>query len=548
MAESALKRLVARRAPEVEASLDEWRFIRRALEGGPGYVDGNLYRHPKEAPEVFEARKRRASDHHVNFSAQVRDTYLGYLFQSPPVPAPGLPEWAMAFLDRGDIDARPLVELAKDLAGWFLGYGIVWVAVDKPSAPIEAGALTAAQEAELGLDPYAYLVHPTHVLDGRIERGRVRWLLVQEDRRDDVDPMTSTGEVETMYRLWTERDWVLIGKVRTADGGEDYRVVADGKNPIGRVPFVPFRYGSGSGFASPGLLGDIAHLDRAIFNAASLKDEVLYTVTFPQLGIPYTGDLYEAAENGGFQLTPEGQGVLTMGLHSVIPFAAEAGAPVFVAPPNGPADTLSASIDKVSRQLLAMALLDGEVGLDGEARAASGVSKAYTFEKLNRRLAVIADRLEAGFRAVLELVGAWLNRPADELPDGCLWDFPDAFEVRSLAQDVEEFAALMSVNIPSPTAKASMWLEILRKAMPKVDTETWSAVEAEVKALLEAGEMGQIGPGMAALEAEDDDPQAPEVEVEVECEMCDDKGMEGGCLECKREMEAEGNDDTEADA
>jgi hypothetical protein len=538
MADSPIKRLVERRSPEVEASIDEWRFIRRSLEGGPGYVDGNLYRHPKEAPEVFEARKKRASDHHVNFTAQVRDTYLGYLFQAAPSPAPGLPDWATSFIDHGDMEGRPLVELAKDLAGWCLGYGIVWVAVDKPSAPLAASALTAAQEAELGLDPYAYLVHPTHVLDGRIERGRVRWLLVQEDRRDDVDPLTSTGKVDTVYRLWTETDWRLIAEVKTTDGGTDFRVVEEGVNPIGRVPFVPFRYGSGTGFASPGLLGDIAHLDRAIFNAASLKDEVLYTVTFPQLGIPYTGDLYEAAENGGFQLTPEGQGVLTMGLHSVIPFAAEAGAPVFVAPPNGPADTLSASIDKVSRQLLAMALLDGEVGLDGEARAASGVSKAYTFEKLNRRLAVIADRLESGFRAVLELVGAWLNRPADELPEGCLWDFPDAFEVRSLAQDVQEFAALMAVEIPSPTAKASMWLEILRKALPKVDPETWSAVEGEVMALLEASALGQIGPGMAA-EVEDED--------EDECEMCSGDGMPGGCPECDMEGEVEAEDDAQAE-
>ncbi len=483
-----INRLAARRHPEYEVNASEWRFLRQAIDGGPGYVEGNLFQHPKEDDKVFEARKKRAADHHLNLTAQVTQTYLGYLFQTRPTPAPDLPDWLERFIASGDQEGRPLVELAKDTAAWNMSYGIVWVGVDKPPTPNDPDGepvdLSEAQEIELRLEPYAYLVHPTHVLDGRIERGVVKWLLVQEDKRDDADPFTSSGQTVTKLRLWTEESWALLSRKEGKDA--DWQIEHTGVNPIGRVPFVPFRFGTGSGFACPGLVADIAHIDRAIFNKSSLLDEIHYSQTFGQLAIPYKGDLYEDDDTGGFKLTSEGQGVLTMGLHTVLPYAAEAGAPGYVAPPNGPAEVLDKAIAGMARMLLGLALLDGETATEEGGQRASGLSKAYTFEKLNRRLAAIADRLESGFRQVFDLAARWLRKDLEEIPWDA-WDFPDSFEVRSLAQDLEEFSFLMVGSPPSHTALALLWKAILRKALRKVDPETWKEIEAEIDAMAATG-------------------------------------------------------------
>ena len=500
MQDNPINRLAARRHPEYETNVKEWRFLRQSIEGGPGYVDGNLFQHPKEDEKVFAARKERAADHHMNLTAQVVQTYLGYLFQTRPTPAPELPDWLGRFIESGDQEGRALVELAKDVATWNMGYGIIWVGVDKPPTPKgedgEPVDLSEQQEVDLRLEPYAYLVHPTHVLDGRIERGVVKWLLVQEDKRDDVDPITSSGQIVTKIRLWTEEAWKLLSK---NEKGE-WTTEAEGANPIGRVPFVPFRFGSGSGFACPGLVADIAHIDRAIFNKSSLLDEIHYTQTFGQLAIPYKGDLYEEDGMGGFKLTSEGQGVLSMGLHTVLPYAAEAGVPGYVAPPNGPAEVLDKAIAGMARMLLGLALLDGETAQEEGGQRASGISKAYTFEKLNRRLAAIADRLESGFRQVFDLAARWLRKDPAVIPWNA-WDFPDSFEVRSLAQDIEEFIFLMSGSPPSHTALALLWKGILRKALPKVDPEIWKEIEAEIDAMAATG---WSSPAEAAVEEEDE--------------------------------------------
>lgn len=508
MSDNPFNRLAIRRHPEYAANASEWAFLRQAIEGGPGYVNGNLFKHPKEDPQVYDERKKRAADHHLNLTAQVVQTYLGYLFQTRPTPAEGLPEWLERFIASGDQEGRSLVELAKDVATWNMGYGIIWVGVDKPPAPKgpdgEPVDLSEAQEIELRLEPYAYLVHPTHVLDGRIERGVVKWLLVQEDKRDDADPINSSGQIITKLRLWTEAEWVLLSQVER-NGGKEWEVEAKGTNPIKRVPFVPFRFGSGSGFACPGLVADIAHIDRAIFNKTSLLDEIHYAQTFGQLAIPYKGDLYEEDGTGGFKLTSEGQGILTMGLHTVLPYAAEAGAPGYVAPPNGPAEVLSKSIADMARMLLGLALLDGEVATEeGGAAPVSGVNKAYTFAKLNRRLAAIADRIEAGFAQVFDLAARWLLKDPEEIPWNA-WDFPDNFDVRSLAQDIEEFSVLMAGNPPSHTAIALLWKAILRKALSKVDPEVWKEIEAEVDAMAERFQMGSMGPALGAGEPEEGD-------------------------------------------
>lgn len=515
-----IEKMIARRHPDYEVHAPEWDFIDKAIAGGPGYVEGNLYQHPKEDDRVFAARKKRAADNHFNLTAQVLNTWLGYLFQKLPTQDPKLHEVLQAFIKSGTQDRQGLIELAKEIAKCGLGKGKAWIAVDKPAAIVDdQGAprtLTLQQEREAGLSPYAYLVAPQDVLDGKIERGEVVWLFVREHVRDDADPITGSGEVTCRYRLWTRDAWVLITPKKTKGGAAAGYDVTEGTHQVGRVPFVAYTHGDGSGFACPGLLADIAHVDRAIWNKWSLLDEIHYSITFPQLAMPHDGPLYEDTSDGddeepSYELTPEGAEVLEVGLHSVLPYNSEKGAPAYVVPPSGPSQELARSIDQMTRLLFAMALLDGETSAtEGDASKASpsGISKAYTFEKLNKALAKVAAKLEAVFRQVFELVLLWqgLAAEVDNLPE-VPWDFPEQFEVQSLASFLADFFTFMGGNVPSAKAQVVAWQLAIRRMFPKLTPDELEEIDQEIEDQIESRQLGaaamlQVGPDGKPLQLE----------------------------------------------
>lgn len=506
-----LAKLVGRRHPDYGRFEPLWRFVRDALEALPNeYAEAHLHKHPREAKEVFAARKKRAADHRYNLTRGILECYLGYLFKQRPTLADDLPDCATAFVGTADRDGRPAIDLARDVAHWGLGYDVVWIGVDKPPLPAEAepgaAALSAQRERDLGLMPYAYVVPPQDVLDGRIVKSKIEWLLVRETERDDEDPWESSGALMERYRLWTRAGWTLIEMIKASKGAPArYELVGEGTHTLGEVPFVQVRFGSGSGFASLGLMAEIAHLDRAIFNHMSLVDEIHYGVTFPQLVFPYRGELYARTDSGdACEHTPEAKAILRVGVHDVIPFPVpEEGSagplPQYISPPSEPAEELRKAIDEMVRLALALAALDGEVATESDAGgarlAASGVSKAYTFEKLNRRLAGYADTLQTAFRKVLELVCRWQGEDPEALGE-VPWDFPDDFDVRSLAADIENLVMVLGAAPPSPTLRAEMWKDAAAKLLEKSEPEVLEAVFAELDAgarLDVAGEGEQAG-------------------------------------------------------
>lgn len=498
-ASKRLKAVVERRHPDHVANCADWCFFRQAVIGGGAYAnEGNLYKHPKEDSHIYAARLKRAADNHFNITELVLTTYLGYLFQRAPSEHADAPEEVKRFIKRADSKGRTLAAFARDVAAEVATTGPAYLCVDKPPTPdgpdVPRGpdgepAPTAAQEADAGLFPYVYIIRPECLLDGKREGAGFAWALVQEDYRDDESPWTSTGEQRTRWRLWEKHQWTVIEEVRDPKTGKVTAYTATTTpNKLGRVPIVPIHYREGTELAAKGLLADIARLDRACFNKTSLQDEVHYQVTFPQLAVPFNGPLFDA---GG--RTAEGHAILTVGLDTVLPFHAESGAPQYVAPPAGPSEALGASVAQIAALALALALLDGEVaapgskgdaGDKGAKAAASGVSRAYVFEKLNKRLADLADRLESGFEAVFDLVLAWYGKTREAAKAEervCWWDWPDTFEVRSLAQDVADAVAVQAAGVSSPTFLTIIRQALVRKALPKQDDATLQKIDREIE-------------------------------------------------------------------
>lgn len=513
-----IRRLIERRHPEYRRNISEWTFRRQAYESLPcEYAEKNLHRHPREGDKVFQARCGRAADHRYNLTAEVIECYLGYLFQQAPAAADGLPESAATFLAQADREGRPAVDVARDAAAWLADQGTIWMAVDKPPLPAQdappdgdgdAAPMSAQQERELGLKPYAYIVLPSHVLDWRMKDGKLEWLLVQEDERDDADPLLSSGEETVQWRLWTTTGWTLYRMVEAATANREavYAEVGRGQHDVGEVPFVRVQMAKGKG-----LVAEIAHVDRAIFNHMSLVDEIHYGVTFPQLVYPHDQDVYTSRTVGeGDDATTEtglsaaGKAILEVGTNDVIPYpVTENGAhkPEYISPPSEPAQELRQSIQEMVRLALALAALDGEVATEteegGAKQAASGVSKAYTFEKLNKRLAGFADTLQTAFAKVLRLVALWQGEDPGELPD-VPWDFPDQFEVQSLDHQVALASELLEANPPSKTFRAELWKDVAHLVFKKRDAKLLEQIDQE----LEAGAEQAVAGGGGDLQAD----------------------------------------------
>lgn len=473
--------MLEKRNPEWEVNNAEWGFLRQALEGGHTYVAGNLYRHELEDPKIFAGRQMRAADHHYNLTRLVIDSYEGYLFQVPPTLAPKSPACIEAYADKAGQDECSLSDFTKEVTRWLLAYGVIYIATDKPEAVRPEGReLSAQEEADQGLVPYSYVIHPQYMLDGKLEKGRFLWCIVQEDSRDDQDP-ESTGEPIVRYRVW-EKDRIRVYRKDPKTSKKQspaYLLESEIKNELGYIPIVPVYYGETSkDFSCPGLISDIAHIDRAIFNKGSLLDEVHYKVTFPQLVIPYGGNLF-----GDTGLSPEGQQIVTMGLDSFIPFQADTGEPKFLNYPEGPAKELREAIKEMVIHATALALLDGEAAQGTTRETASGVTKSYIFQKLNKRLATIADTLEDAFRNVFKDVQAWTGDDS-ELPDNPL-DFPNQFEVKSLTQEITDYIAVLGIGISSPTFKAEVYKKVVRLSMPKLDDEALTAIDNEIEQMVQ---------------------------------------------------------------
>ncbi len=516
-----VKKLCERRHPDYVANKDHHYFLRQTYDGGPEYIQANLWRYPAENIKSYRARLKRAFP--ISISRGLVEAYVGYLLKEEPVPAKDLPSCITAFMEDCDGQGGKLIDKARTVATWALGYGVVWVCVDKPPLPPRTDdkgqpkPYSEQEERELGLMPYAEERLVTTVLDGKIEGDRILWLLTKEDYRDDADPFTSSGEMRCRFRLWTPEFVRTFEEQKTRQGTFYTEVGAPYIIPpsVGEVPWVCYRFNEGSPFATPGLFSDIAYIERAIFNLYSQLDEILCKVTFPQLKYPL-----EAGPGSA-----EAAKVLTIGLDSVLPYSPtiQGNGPEYFAPPASPAQELRASIGDLRHVIFSLALMDGEMAATqqqgGAKQAGSGVSKAYIFEKLNKRLAVIADAMEKGWRKVFKLVCKWQGADPEQVPENA-WDWPDSFDVKALADDIAEIVGILGINPPSPTLKKELLMGLVRKLLPKADDKLLKIIEQELEAGLENDMMGmgQQALAQAAQQGQQGGPEDEEDELDQEGE------------------------------
>lgn len=168
-----------------------------------------------------------------------------------------------------DLQGRNLHTYASELLPEVLAYGIAGVLVDFPKTGGENRTLD--DDRRLGARPYFVSVKHGQILGWRAERlqgGAMALTQLRLSEAAEVEDGPYGAKQVERIRVLTPDTWELWEKA-----GNDFTLIDEGVNSLGRVPFVPF-FGQRTGFMegkSP--LLDLAHLNVKHWQHQSDQDD-----------------------------------------------------------------------------------------------------------------------------------------------------------------------------------------------------------------------------------------------------------------------------------
>lgn len=479
VADERLSTFYARRHPRYDSLIGHWQFLRACYEGGREWFGENIFRYHKEGEEEFGNRLKRA--YRFNHTREVVDLVQKYLFKGDIVrketdaPAAVVEFWKNATLKNLSIE-----KLIKQGSTRNSIYGRVAIVVDNNLRGDDA-PVSKAEAAKTNARIYAYVVTAEDILDYAWDEdgdGGLLWIKLREMFRDDTDPIESSGLIFERVRLWTRTESVLYEQHTEKVGRKDVLKTVEidrVQHGLGIVPVVLFDHTNESTpYDAPGLIDDIAYLDRSVANYLSNLDAIIQDQTFSQLAIPASAiapgdDIY--------------QKVLELGTKRVFVYDPGAGStakPEYLSPDPKQAGVILAVIAKIINEIYHTIGLAGErtkednsVGIDNS----SGVAKAYDFERVNALLLSKAGACEAAENEITKIVCAWAN---ESMPEEKLVSYPKTFDVLRLIDELSTAETLGKLNAPAEVRREQM-RSVVDKLFPRLTRDLREKLEADIK-------------------------------------------------------------------
>ncbi|WP_051258865.1 hypothetical protein [Chitinibacter tainanensis] len=430
-----------RRHPEYAKLIKHWGFLRETYEGGREWFKKHIFTYHKEGKHEFRQRIARA--YRFNHTKEVSDLVNKYLFKKLPERATDAPEFVKAFWKSVNGSGLGIDEFMRQGSLLSSIGGRVAIVVDSRVGAETPKPANLAEEKQLGNTVYAYFVSVEDILDfAWDEAGELSWVLLREHGRDDADPFTSSGLVHERFRLWTKNNWYLIKPELDSKGAPTGNFTVDGGEvSIGKVPvvFLDHMISHVRSYSSPGLIDDIAYLDRAVANYLSNLDAIIQDQTFSQLVMPAQG------------LLPGDEGyskLVDAGTKRVFTYDGEhGGEPKYISPDAKQANVILDVISKIINEIYHSVGLAGErtksdnsMGIDNS----SGVAKAFDFERVNALLVSKADALELAENQICRLVSAYHSKEVSEN----LVTYPETFDTRGLVDELDIATRLQDLDAP----------------------------------------------------------------------------------------------------
>lgn len=471
--QAALKRFINRRHPDYEEKIAHWCFLEKSYLGGREWFEENIFRYFKEGETEFKDRLERA--YRFNHTRETVNLVSKYIFKGDiRRNEDDTPQVVKDFWKRSTRKGRSIDFLMRSVSVWASVFGRVWVVVDSNrKSTTQSQADQQAQDERA----FAYIVKPRDVLDmGYDAMSNLEWILIRETVREDDDPIESTGQIDIQFRLWTRTDWKLFvvkGKGQSAK----VELKDEGAHDLGVVPvFSVDDTECDDLYSAPALIDEIAYLDRACANYLSNLDAIIQDQTFSQLTIPAQSLMPGDDDH---------KKVIDAGTKRIFTYDAEGGGkPEYIAPDPKQAQIIITTVQQIINEIYHTVGMAGERTKSDNAKGidnSSGVAKAYDFERMNALLCTKAAALDDAENQLTKLVMLWNGATEAEVKNMAdPVNYPESFDVRSLADEFEIASQLALIEAPDAIKREQMG-NLAAKLFPTLGKTKQNKIAAEIK-------------------------------------------------------------------
>jgi hypothetical protein len=465
--------------------VNPYEFMRHADLGTGGFLYGHyLTQHTRER----DFKERRNYSFYLNFVKRIINALVNPLFREQPVrtESTGNAFFASFLLDcdrRGHSFAKFMRKTARKVKR----YGLYFVVVEND--PPEKMAKNLAEARRQKQHPYIYTYSPENIEEyewdelGRLTRIVFReWTGIEKGKR------------KWIYREWTKEGWETFER----DDKGKRKKIEGGKISIGVLPIVPIYAEEPDEDEDPVLihppLYHIARTNLGVYDQCSELRELERNQMFSLLTIP--------------RKTGQQVAALEIGTKNAIGYDAEStNYPRYISPDAEVARAVMEDRDFNIRQIFEMAALQGIASVS--VKEESGKAREWEFQATSEALADFGDTLQDAEKAIVHLVGLYLNKPLEYEVK-----YSDNYGLVDIALETEKASAALELNV-SPEVNAEVkkaWTRIRFRDMQAEDLDKLIesiTVETEDEVHARAGERDR-GEGSAGEGGGEDDEEAEE--------------------------------------
>ena len=432
---------------DYKENINQWEYYIRSYNGGYDYTLGQyLNRYNLELDNEFNQRLANTPcDNHCKNIIQI---YSSFLFRAKAKRDFGSMADEVSlefFMKDADLEGNSFNSVIKQAQNYASIYGHCFMILDKPSIQTR----TRADELNQDIRPYISLVTPENCLDWNFKREvNGKYYLDYLKIREEVD---KDGGI--YLRMWYPD---RVDTVYQKDN-EEPTVIDTANNPIGKIPAV-ILYNSKSHKRGIGQsdLTDISDLQKAIYNEYSEIEQLIRLTNHPSL-----------VKTPGVNASAGAGAVIEM------PEEMEPNLKPYLLQPSG--QNLNAIMESIKHKVEAI----NRIAHTGAVRTtrqqvSSGIALQTEFELLNARLSEKADNLETAEESLFRLYAQFQNTQFDgEIV------YPDSFNIRDYATDLQFYSMAKSMNLQSPTFNKEIDKEIVRSVIDDDELLTQSFEEID---------------------------------------------------------------------
>ena len=442
---------------DYKETITNWEYYIRSYNGGYDYTIGQyLNRYNLELDNEFNQRLANTPcDNHCKNIIQI---YSSFLFRVKPsrnfgsmADEPSLE----SFLKDADLDGNSFNSVIKQAQNYASIYGHCFMILDKPTIQTR----TRAEELNQDIRPYISIVTPENVLDWNFKREvNGKYYLDYLKIREEVDK-----EGGIYMRVWYPD---RIDTIYQKDNDEP-SIIDTADNLIGKIPAV-ILYNSKSHKRGIGQsdVTDIADLQKAIYNEYSEIEQLIRLTNHPSL-----------------VKTPSVNASAGAGAVIEMPEEIEPNLKPYLLQPSG--QNLNAIMDSIRHKVDAINRIAHTGAIrTTKTQVSSGIALQTEFELLNARLSEKADNLEIAEEQLFRCYAMFQNVEFDgEI------NYPDSFNIKDYAMDLQFFSMAKAMNIESPTFNKEIDKEIIRSVLD--DDEKLNQAFDEIDGQAEVGQFTQ---------------------------------------------------------